>query len=168
MLNKNKTHPRFALRWKKGARSFPGSPRTKRSITWACAAACRPTCPPSKGESTRQPGGFKGNRAAEKSMQSRPPRRHSAPALCGPSAIPQPQAGFGWGDEGGRSTDGRRVHKRTAGNALGQTQQAHRGNRSIVNYMKPRKRSAAANSSWAHPEITWPTGITPITIPSRL
>lgn len=53
----------------------------------------------------------------------------------------------------------------TPGNMLRQTCQAHWGNHSIVNYMKPWKQNAVTKSSWAHSEISWPLDIIPITIP---
>lgn len=116
---------------------------------------------------------FKGNSAAEKLTTKKgfsethrsPPRHDSAPVQL--STRPWQQAEH-WGSGGTRGTDGWQVRTGTTGNMLHQTCQAHSGNHSIVNYMKPWKQNAVTKSSWAHSEISWPLDIIPITIPPFL
>lgn len=164
------------LQWRKRARSSPRSPQTKRSITWTCAALCWAACLHSKGESTWQhrylkatallrnkgkAGPLRDSQVTTKTLFGSCAAQHLA--LAGGWAL-----GFGWGSKGACGTGGRPARKGTTGNTLGQTCQAHWGNGSRVNYMKPWKQNAGTKSSWAHPEITWPIGTIPITIPSPL
>lgn len=154
------------LQWRKQARRSPGSPHTRQSVTRTCTAV------PSEGKSTWQrtylkakvllrnnykEGILRDSQITTKTWFSSCTAQHQALA-----------AGWALGFRGGRGTDGWQVRMGTTGNMLRQTCQAHWGNHSIVNYMKPWKQNAVTKSSWAHSEISWPLDIIPITIPPFL